>query len=132
MNKWIGLGRLTKDVELRYTQQSNKAVCNFTVAANRRTKNEEGKYEADFINCVAWDKLAEFINQYFHKGDTIALVGRLQTRTWDDSEGKKHYITEVVVNEVYFAGKKTNGENVSIAPEQSNYMGVEDDEDLPF
>lgn len=134
MNKWIGLGRLTKDVELRHTQ-NDKAVCSFTVAVNRRTKNEEGKYEADFINCVAWDKLANFISQYFHKGDAIALVGRLQTRTWDDKDGKKHYATEVVVGEVYFAGKKVNGEEQTqeqAAPSTNNNTAIEDEDDLPF
>lgn len=136
MNKVIILGRMTKDVELQHTQ-SDKAVCSFTVAVNRRTKDKEGKYEADFINCQAWDKLAEFISQYFHKGDAIALVGRLQTRTWDDNDGKKHYVTEVVVSEVYFAGKKVNGENQSPAQEQAvpsvnNNAAVEDEDDLPF
>lgn len=130
MNKVILLGRMTKDVEMRHTQ-NDKAVCSFTVAVNRRTKGSSGKQETDFINCVAWDKLAEFISKYFRKGDAIALIGRLQTRAWEDKDGKKHYVTEINVDEVYFARKKVSNEGQSQTVENSN-MTIDGEDELPF
>lgn len=116
MNKVVLLGRLTKDIELRYTQ-SNTAVVSFTLAVNRKDK-------ADFINCVAWNKQAEFISKYFfNKGSQICLVGRLSTRDYE-KDSKKVYVTEVVVEEVYFTGKKENGLEINYADEDTN--------DLPF
>ena len=91
MNKIILLGRLTKDVDIRYTQTNNTAVANFTIAVNRRFA-KEGEQQADFINIVVWSKLGEFCSKYFKKGQQIAVVGRLQTRTYDDDKGTKHYI----------------------------------------
>ena len=101
MNKVILMGRLTKDPEIRYTQTS-KAVANFTMAVSRRFKKDE----ADFINCVAWEKTAEFISKYFSKGGMIAVVGKIQTRTWEDNEGKKRYHRGSC--EVYFPGERNN------------------------
>lgn len=112
MNKVTLLGRITKDIELRQTA-GGTAVASFTVAVNRRFA-KEGQQQADFINCVAWKQQAEFISKYFSKGSMIAIVGNIQTRTWDDNEGKKHYATEVIVDEVYFTGEKkeaNTGEN---------------------
>ncbi len=127
MNNVTLLGRLTKAPEVRYTNTNNKAVCSFTIAVNRRFKKDE----ADFINCQAWDKTAEFISKYFDKGSQIALNGRIQTRNWEDNEGKKHFATEIVVDEVYFAGSK--------AENKSEYVGnsdelkePEEDDSLPF
>ena len=108
MNKISLLGRLTKDVDIRYTQTNNTAVANFTIAVNRRFA-KEGEQQADFINIVAWSKLGEFCSKYFKKGQQIAVVGRLQTRTYDDDKGTKHYITEVVAEEAYFADSKKEG-----------------------
>ena len=108
MNKIILLGRLTKDVDIRYTQTNNTAVASFTIAVNRRFA-KEGEQQADFINIVAWSKLGEFCSKYFKKGQQIAVVGRLQTRTYDDDKGTKHYITEVVAEEAYFADSKKEG-----------------------
>lgn len=122
MNKWIGMGRLTKDPELKYTS-SNKAVASFTLAVNRRFK-QDGQPEADFINIVAWNKTAEFCAKYFTKGSQVAVVGRIQTRTWDDSEGKKHYVTEIVADEAYFADSKKG--------QQSEGFETVDDDELPF
>ena len=101
LNKCIIMGRLTKDVELRHTN-SEKAVASFTVAGD--TGYGEDK-KADFINCVAWNKTAEFVNKYFAKGQMIALVGRISTRTWEGQDGRKNYATEVIVSEVSFAVK---------------------------
>lgn len=105
MNKSILIGRLTKDAELR-TTASGVSVCSFTLAVNRRFKNSEGNYDADFINCVAWRNTAEFICKHFAKGSQLAVVGSIQTRNYDDKDGKKVYVTEVAVDEAYFTGSK--------------------------
>ena len=107
MNKVIVIGRLTKDPEIRETT-TGKLVANFTVAVDRRVSKGAEK-KADFINCVAWEGRGEFIKNYFSKGVRIAVEGRLETRTWDDAEGKKRYVTEVICEEVYFAdGRQDN------------------------
>lgn len=103
VNKIILMGRLTKDVEVRYTQTNNTMVASFTLAVNRRFSKEK---EADFINIVAWSKLGEFCSKYFKKGQQVVVVGRLQTRTYDKEDGTKVYITEVVAEESYFADSK--------------------------
>lgn len=142
MNKVIIMGRLTKDPELKTT--SSSSVCNFTVAVDRRFKSE-GQPTADFIPVVTWGKTAEFCSNYFSKGRMIGIVGRIQTRTWDDTEGKKHYVTEVVGEEAYFADSKKQAEgggnesqntntNSVFTPEQSGggYFPLDDDDDMPF
>lgn len=106
MNKVVLMGRLTKDPDLRYTSGNNTAVASFTLAVNRRQTEKEGQPQADFIQIVAWNKTAEFVGKHFTKGMQVAIVGRLQTRTWDDMEGKRHYVTEVVAEETYFADSK--------------------------
>jgi len=126
MNKVQLLGRLTKDPEIRYTQ-TNKAVCSFTLAVNRRFKKDE----ADFINCQAWDKTAEFISKYMAKGQQIAVVGRIQTRTWDDNDGKKHYVTEVVAEEAFFADSKKEKAD-SFEGQLPTYTNDVEDDELPF
>ncbi len=115
MNKAILIGRLTKDPELRYTG-SNRAVCQFTVAIDRPFTNQStGQREADFINVVAWDKTAENIGKYMSKGRLVAVEGRIQTRNYDNNEGKKVYVTEVVANNVQFLeSKNATGNNNSI------------------
>ena len=111
MNKVELIGRLTKDPEVRFTQTTNTQFSNFTLAVNRRFVKEGEERQADFINIVAWGKTAEFCSKYFRKGQQVAIVGRIQTRNWEDDQGKKHYITEVVAEEVYFAdSKKENQE----------------------
>ena len=129
MNKIELLGRLTKDPEIRYTQ-NNTPVASFSLAINRRFA-KEGEQQADFINIVAWNKTAEFCGKYFKKGSQIALVGRIQTRTYEDNSTKK-YITEVIAEEVYFADTKKdiiedNGEPTDMTSEV--YAG---NTDLPF
>lgn len=105
MNKVILMGRLVRDPELR-TTQSNIAVCTFTLAVDRRFKNANGERQADFIQIVAWRQQAEFASRYFKQGSRMAVVGSLQTRTWDDAQGNKRYTTEVQAEEVYFADSK--------------------------
>jgi len=109
MNKAFLIGRLTRDPELRYTQ-SNIPVCNFTLAVDRRFKQENGP-QADFIPIVAWQKTAEFCAKYFQKGRKVAVSGRIETRTWEDDQGVKHYVTEVIAEEVDFADSKKDTEN---------------------
>jgi single-strand DNA-binding protein len=133
MNKVIIMGRLTKEVDLKYTQ-SGTAVAKFSVAVDRRVKQGEEK-KADFINCVAFGKTAEFISKYFAKGSSIAVVGRIQTGSYDNSEGKKVYTTDIMVEEVSFAGgKKTEGQQPKSDADDSgfNVNMNNNDDDLPF
>lgn len=127
MNKTILLGRLTKDPEVRYTQTNNTMVVNFTLAVNRRY-TKEGEPTADFINIIAWNKTAEFVYKYFKKGQQVAVAGRLQTRNYDDKDGKKVYVTEVVAEEVYFADSKK--EEVEQSKIEDTFESEESD--LPF
>ena len=101
MNKVELVGRLTKDPEVKLTSNQTQ-FCNFTVAVDRRFKDANGQRQADFINCVAWRQTAVFIQKYFHKGNRIGLVGSIQTRSYDDQNGQKRFITEVVVDEAEF------------------------------
>jgi single-strand DNA-binding protein len=105
MNKVILIGNLTKDPELRYTP-NGVAVATFTLAINRPRTNQAGEREADFINIVAWQKLADLCATYLRKGRQAAVEGRLQTRSYDNKEGKKVYVTEVVAENVQFLGGK--------------------------
>jgi single-strand DNA-binding protein len=129
------MGRLTKDPELRFTSGNNTAVCSFTLAVDRRFK-KEGEQKADFISIVAWTKLAEFCGKYFQKGRMVAVVGRLQTRTWEDNVGKKRYVTEVIADEAYFAdSKKAEAETAKKPADTSDGFYPPDDSDsdeLPF
>lgn len=126
MNKVCLIGRMTRDPEARATQ-SNTAVCSFSLAVNRRFK-QEGQPDADFINVVAWAKTAEFVGKYFAKGQQVAVIGRIQTRNYDDKEGKKVFVTEVVAEEVYFADSKKEP-NVTTS---AGFMAVDNPEGLPF
>ena len=148
MNKVVLVGRLARDPELR-TTQSGTSVVSFTVACDRRFTRQGEERQADFINCVAWNKTAEFISRYFTKGMRIALDGRIQTRSYDDQNGNKRYITEVVAEDVEFAQSKnesgaggyqaeapsyaSQAPSVPQAPSADidGFMPVEE-EDLPF
>ena len=135
LNKVILIGRLTADPELKQTG-NGVAVTSFTIAVDRKYNNGTEK-KADFITVVAWRQTAEFICKYFRKGSAIIVLGELQTRSWDDSNGKKRYTTEVVASEVSFAESKKNTETNSPtagnfdAFAQANFEPVEDDT-LPF
>lgn len=111
MNKIQLIGRLTKDPELRYTN-NQKAYATFNLAVNRRFA-KEGEQQADFLNIVAWGKTAEFCKNYFKKGQQIGLSGRVQTRNYEDNSGKKVYITEVIAEEVYFVGNNNTSNNTN-------------------
>lgn len=144
MNKVELVGRLTRDPEVRYTQGENaSAVARFSVAVNRRFKNAEGNYDADFINCVAFGKSAEFIEKYFRKGMAIGLTGRIQTGSYTNKDGVKVYTTDVVVEEAEFVESKnsSNATGTPNTPSNNNtssgdgFMNIPDgieDSELPF
>lgn len=143
MNKVELVGRLTRDPEVRYTQGENaSAIARFSVAVNRRFKNNEGNYDADFINCVAFGKSAEFIEKYFKKGMAIGISGRIQTGNYTNKDGVKVYTTDVVVEESEFVESKNSGgastppnaPSNNNAPSSDGFMNIPDgiDEELPF
>jgi len=144
MNKAILMGRLTRDPEIRYTSTNNIPVCSFTLAVDRRFARQGEERQTDFIPIVAWNKLAEFCGRYFQKGQQVAVVGRIQTRTWDDNEGKRHYVTEVIAEEAYFADSKKNSSGSSKPFESfepfdsrndepvDGFYPVDEDDELPF
>lgn len=107
MNKAILIGRLTRDPELR-TTPTGRNVCQFSVAVNRTYTNANGEREADFINCVVWDKQAESLARYQKKGNQIAVEGRIQTRNYDDKDGKRVYVTEILANNISFLDAKSS------------------------
>lgn len=109
MNKVFLMGRIVKDVELRYTQ-NNTAVAGYTIAVDKFMKDKDK--ETDFFNIVSWGNAAEFASKFFGKGLRISVVGRLQNRTYEDKDGITRYITEIVSEELHFAdGKKENPNN---------------------
>ena len=108
MNKAILIGRLTKDPELR-TTPTGRNVCQFSIAVSRTYTNANGEREADFINCVVWDKQAENLVKYQKKGNQIAVDGRIQTRNYDDKDGKKVYVTEILASNISFLDSKGTG-----------------------
>ena len=110
MNKAILIGRLTRDPELR-TTPTGRNVCQFSVAVSRTFTNANGEREADFINCVVWDKQAENLVKYQKKGNQIAVDGRIQTRNYEDKDGKRVYVTEILANNISFLDSK--GTNTS-------------------
>lgn len=120
MNKCQFLGRLTKDVEVKYVGGDNTPIANFTLAVDRRFK-KEGQPTADFLNFVTIGKLAEVIGKYCEKGSQIAVSSRVQTRSWEDKEGTKHYTTEFVVEEFSFAGGKSSGGNKPTTSEDEEF-----------
>lgn len=139
MNKCTLVGRLTKDPEIRYSQGENAtATARFSVAVSRRFKNAEGNYDADFINCVAFGKTAEFLEKYFKKGMAIGLTGHIQTGSYTNKDGQKVYTTDVIVEETEFVESKNSrsSDNNQSAPANKNtdFMNIPDsiDEEFPF
>lgn len=130
MNKVILMGRLTRDPEMSYSKgETPLAITRYTIAVNRRINKEEG-VNADFINCVAFGRGAEFAEKYFHRGIKIAISGRIQTGSYTNREGQKVYTTEVVVEDQEFAESKK-----SDSKEEGESMMIPDDlngEELPF
>ena len=138
LNKVILIGRLTADPELRHTA-SNLPVTSFSIAVNRRFQRDSEQRTADFINVVAWRNNAEFVSKYFRKGQSILVIGSLQSRSYEDKEGKKRTAFEVVADEIQFAEPKRDGASSS-ASEMTfsgtapvdDFQQIADDDDLPF
>ncbi len=143
INKAILMGRLTRDPELRHTG-SGTPVCSFSIAIDNGYGDNRS---TDFINCVAWNKTAEFVEKYFTKGRMIIVIGRIQTRTWEGQDGKRNYATEVVASEVSFGESKRNADEggytaPSAAAQTANlempdnaeddFVTLETNDDLPF
>lgn len=108
------MGRLTRDPELRRTS-SGLAVANFAVAVDRDWPNKDtGEKETDFINCVAWRQVGEFVSKYFTKGSMIVVSGRLQIKKWTDRNGMNHYDAEIVADDIYFGESKRNNSTTAL------------------
>ena len=118
MNRVVLVGRLTKDPVLRRTA-NGASVTSLTLACTRRYK-QEGQPDADFINTVAWNKTADIVSQYTHKGSLVGVEGRIQTRSYDDQSGKRVYVTEVVADSVQFLESKSAAASNAIVPEVNN------------
>ena len=151
MNQVQLVGNICRDPEYR-TLPSGVTCCQFTVACQRRFKNQSGVYEADFLNCVAWRQTADFVHRHFIKGNKIGLTGSLQTRSYDAQDGSKRYVTEVLVESVEFVAPRSDGDNQGgygdpgPTPPAQNHQAqqaqqpqsrgefeeVDDDDDLPF
>ena len=131
MNKVILMGRLTKDPEIRYTQ-NNIPVANFSIAVSRRFAKENDEVKADFFNVIAWNKTGEFVGKYFKKGQQILVSGRIENRNWTDQQGVKHYATDVIAEEVDFAGSKAEN-NTNNNTENADITDFASESDsLPF
>ena len=151
INKAILMGRLTRDPELRHTG-TGTPVCSFSIAIDNGYGENR---QTDFINCVAWNKTAEFVSKYFTKGRMIIVIGRISTRSWEGQDGKKNYVTEVIANEVSFGESKRSQDEggnrpsdngaaysapvASATPQMPQDLSADDfsplldtDDDLPF
>ena len=123
LNRVILMGRITQDLELRQTTNGTSTVT-FSVAVDRNYQSQNGERQTDFITCVAWRQQAEFITKYFSKGRMIAIEGNLRTRTYDDKNGSRHYVTEVFVDSVSFTGEpKQGGYQNQGGYQQGGYQG---------
>lgn len=134
LNKVILMGRLTKEPELRNTP-SGVSVASFTLAVERSYAKPGEDKETDFINVIAWRNTAEFVSKYFTKGQLVAVSGRLQVRSWEDTDGQKRYATDVVADEVFFAESKKTApvQTVAVPQEEGALAGFTSaDENLPF
>lgn len=143
LNRWIGVGRLVKDPDLRYTP-NGVAVATFTLAINRQFSNQNGEREADFINIVAWRKTAENAANYLKKGNLAGVDGRLQSRSYENNQGQRVFVTEVVADSVQFLEPKNSGPSKPKSEREATQDSYNDpfandgqtidinDSDLPF
>lgn len=131
MNNINIIGRVTKDIELRYLPANNTPVCSFSIAVDDGFGDKKKTY---FFNCQAWQKTAENIVKFFNKGDLIGISGRLTTREWTDKDDKKRIITEIVVNDFTFCnGKKSESESKPLSQNDNRgFTPIDDDDELPF
>lgn len=123
-------GRLTKAINLKYTQ-SGKAIGSFTLAVNRNYKDANGNKQVDFIRCLAWGKVGELLDQYCGKGSLIGIVGQIQTRSYENDQNQKVYLTEVNVREITFLETRKESQETSEQGNMTNPQEILDD-DLPF
>jgi len=131
MNKWIGVGRLGKDPDQRTTAKGTE-VTSFSMAVDRKFKNENGEKMVDWINCVAFGKTAIFIAKYFKRGSSIGITGSLQSRTYDDANGVRKYVTEVLADDVEFVTSKAQKENQPTEDLFDGDFQPLDDAEVPF
>jgi single stranded DNA-binding protein (ssb) len=129
INNVVLVGRMTRDAELRMTQ-SNTAVASFTLAVNRPFKNQNGEREADFINCVIWRQAAENLANWCKKGALVGITGNIQTRNYENQQGQRVYVTEVLANNFQLLESR-NQQQSSNNPPANDSMDISD-EDLPF
>ena len=125
MNRVTLVGRITKDPELRRTN-SNIPYCLFTLAVNRRYQNKDGERQADFISCVAWRQTAELLARYITKGRQIGIDGQIQSRTYDDQSGVRHYVTEVLCDSITFLDSKRQADNDPYRQDYQQYDNYND------
>ncbi|WP_415597269.1 MULTISPECIES: single-stranded DNA-binding protein [Liquorilactobacillus] len=135
MNRTVLVGRLTKDPDLRYTS-SGTAVASFLLAVNRSFKNQSGEREADFINCIIWRKAAENFANFTHKGSLVGVDGRIQTRNYENKEGNRVYVTEIIVENFDLLESKSSNQNSQSGQQNNQHsnnapIDIQDD-DLPF
>lgn len=135
MNKWIGIGRLVRNADVRYSQKQDgtqMCIARFTLAVDRKFK-QEGQQSADFISCVAFGKQGEFVEKYLRQGSKVAVSGRIQTGSYTNKEGQKVYTTDVVTEEIEFAESKSNKDELPPS-EGEGFLDLPDvdNDDLPF
>ncbi len=126
MNKVCLTGRITKNIELKYNQ-NNVAITSFTLAVTRKFKNQNGEYESDFINCIAYKSTAELLNKYVKKGDLLGIEGRIQTRNYEDKDGKRVYVTEVIVDSIDFLQSRKDESKQETTKTENTKQKLSDD-----
>jgi single-strand DNA-binding protein len=135
MNKFLAIGNIVRDPEMR-TSQAQKPVASLTIAITRKFKDKDGNKQVDFINCVAFGSQAEFIGKYLKRGNKISIIGSIQTRNYDDKDGKKVYVTEIVIDEIEGLEKReqTNNNDEVVTRTEGGFLTMDDDDDtsLPF
>ena len=133
MNNCTFIGNITKDIELRYAQEGKMAIARFNVALNRDFK-KNGESSADFINCIAFGKTAEFIDKYFSRGKKIGMIAHVQTGNYKNKEGNTVYTTDFVVDKVEFVESKSANTEVRRTDDNDGFMNIPDgfEEELPF
>ncbi len=131
MNKVFLIGRLTRDPELRYTG-NNTAVASFTIAVNRTYTNQAGEREADFIPVVVWRRQAESVKNYLSQGSQVAVEGRIQVRNYDDQNGDRRYVTEVIADSVEFIGSKKDSQSSNYNNQPASIQGSQSAEPTPY
>jgi single-strand DNA-binding protein len=137
MNNWNGIGRLTKDSSLTFAPGSGTAVCKFSIAVDRDFKNKDGQKEADFINCIIFNKSAEALSPYLTKGKLVGISGRIQTGNYSNKDNVKIYTTDIIVEKTKFLDSKNSGQAATQNNSNNNVdygddMQAVDDGDIPF